>query len=104
MTYVGQTGRSFRTRYREHARDFKFRTGHSKFAQHLIDQSHSFGSIDSIMEILHVVRKGAMMDTTERFQIYKATSMGIQINDRSTVGSNILSDTVLSHVMPGRHP
>ena len=104
MIYVGQTGRSFRTRFREHARDFKYRTGNSKFAQHLIDQSHSFGSIDSIMGILHVVRKGAMMDTMERFQIYKATSMGIQINDRSTVGSNVLFDTVLSHVMPGRHP
>ena len=38
MTYVGQTGRSFSTRFREHARDFKYRTGNAKFAQHLIDQ------------------------------------------------------------------
>ncbi len=104
MTYVGQTGRSFRTRFREHARDFKYRTGNSKFAQHLIDQGHSFGSIDSIMEILHVVRKGALKDTLERFQIYKATSLGIQINDRSTAGSNSLFNTVLSHVKPGRQP
>ena len=44
------------------------------------------------------------MDTLEMFQIYKATALGIQINDRSTVGSNILFDTVLSHVKPGRQP
>ena len=38
MTYVGQTGRSFRTRFCEHARDFKYWTGNSKFAQHLIEK------------------------------------------------------------------
>ena len=36
--YVGQTGRSFRTRYREHLRDFKYNSGNSKYEQHLIEK------------------------------------------------------------------
>ena len=33
--YVGQTVRSFRTRFREHLREYRYKTGNSKFAQHL---------------------------------------------------------------------
>ena len=71
MRYVGQTGRSFHTRYKEHYRDYKYNNKSSKHAQHLIENRHSIGSINSTTEILHIIRKGKLMDTWEKFHIIK---------------------------------
>ena len=90
MIYIGQTGRSFRTRYREHLHSFKYRTENSRFARHLWDNNHSFGPITSVMKIIQCLPKGTMMDTTEYFHIYKATKLGIQINDKNTTQNNML--------------
>jgi len=43
--------------------------GKSKFAQHLLGDKHFIGSMENIMEILHVTRKGKMMNTLERLNI-----------------------------------
>ena len=42
----------------------------SKFAQHLLDNKLSVGSMEYIMEILHITGKGNMINTLERFHIY----------------------------------
>ena len=46
-------------------------------------------------DILHVVKKGKLMDMPERFHIYKETKIENQINDNNTVAWNILFDTIL---------
>ena len=63
-----------------------------------------FGPIASVMDVLQVLKKGAMMDTLERYHIYKATSLGNQINDKSTATCNILFDTLLHHDVPRGRP
>jgi hypothetical protein len=95
MKYMGQTGRSFHTRFAEHFRDFKYANHKSKFAQHLLENNHSIGPIDSIMEVLHTTRKGKLMDTLERFHIYNVTHENIQINDKNTPKPNIIFDTII---------
>jgi hypothetical protein len=57
MKYVGQTGRSFRKRYNEHLHDFKYNTRKSSFATHLLDNNHSIGPIENIMEIIQTATK-----------------------------------------------
>ena len=37
------------------------------------------------MEVLHTVKKGKMMDTLEKFHIYKETKLDNQINDKNTI-------------------
>ena len=49
----------------KHFNDFKHGNGCSKFAQHLLENRHSIGPIDEIMEILHIIKEGKMMDTLE---------------------------------------
>ena len=95
IKYVGQTDLSFCTRFREHLRDYRYKTGNSKFVQHLHEHNHSFGPINSVMDILQIVGKGAMMDTLERYHIYKITNFGTQINDKSTATCNILFNTLI---------
>jgi hypothetical protein len=67
MKYVGQTGRPFHVRFQEDYRDYKYANIKSKFAQHLLDNSHSMGPIENIMDLLFTTSKGRLMGTTERF-------------------------------------
>ena len=95
MKYVGQTERSFYTRFHEHFRDFKYANQKSKFAQHLLENNHSIGPIDNIMEVLHHTKKGKLMDTLERFHIYKVTHENIQINDKNKSRPNVIFDKII---------
>jgi hypothetical protein len=95
MNYVGQTDRSFRLRYNEHLRDYRYNTDKSKFAQHLTERKHSFVPIDDIMSVLHKTQKGRMMDVIERYHIFKETKNKNQINDKNTVKPNIFFETIV---------
>jgi hypothetical protein len=80
--YVGQIGRPFHIRFREHYRDYKYTNNKSKFAQHVIEEGYAFGPMEDIMNIVHIEKKGKMLDTLEKYYIYKETKMGTQINDK----------------------
>jgi len=95
MKYVGQTGRSFRIRFQEHYRDFKYNNNKSKFAMQLLENHHSIGHIDIIMEILYITKEGRTMDTIEKYYIYKETKNGNQINDKNTIKQNRIYDAVI---------
>jgi hypothetical protein len=92
MKYVGQTGS---IRFAEHFRDYKYNTNKSKFAQHLSDNKHSIGPIEAIMKVLYRTNKGKLMDTMERYYIYKETQLNKQINDRNTAKPNIIFNTLV---------
>ena len=94
MKYTGQTGRPFKVRFQDHLRDLKYNNNRSKFAQHLIDNKHAIEKMEDIMEVVHVTKKGKMMDTLKDFHIYKETKAGNQINDRLTVRENAIFETI----------
>jgi len=92
---------AFRVRYREHYNDFKYSNNRSTVAQHVINEGHSFGPKDEIMNIIHYERRGKMLDTLEKFYIYRETKNGNQINDRPTVQSNPIFETIMKHSPQG---
>jgi len=95
MKYTGQTGRPFRVRFEEQFRDFKYGNGKSRFAAHLLENMHSIGPMDNIMKTLHATGKGRMMDTLERFYIFRETKINNQINDKLTIKPNIIFKTII---------
>ena len=95
MKYVGQTGRSFRIRFQGHYRDFKNNNNKSKFAMRLLENHHSIGHIDNIMEILYITKKGRTMDTIEKYYIYKETKKENQINDKNKMKQNKIYEAVI---------
>ena len=95
MKHTGQTGRPFKVRFQEHVRDFKYNNNRSKFAQHLIQNKHAIGKMKDIMEVVHVTKKGKILDTLEGFHIYKETKAGNQSNDRITVRENAIFETMV---------
>jgi transposase len=71
--YIGQTDRPFHVRFREHYIDYKYPNNKSKFAQHVLEEGRSFGPVNEIMDVLHIAKKGGMLDTLERFYIFRET-------------------------------
>ena len=66
----------------------------SKFAQHLIEQNHPFGTIHNTMQIRHH-KKAPHLNTLERFHIYAEYVTNNHINDNQTIFPNRLFDTLL---------
>jgi hypothetical protein len=102
--YIGQTGRPFLFRFREHFRDYKYANNKSKFAQHFLEEGHSFGPIDDKMDTIILANKGRMLDTIERFYIYRETQRDNQINDKLTVRSNKIFEALVQNDPHRAHP
>jgi hypothetical protein len=96
LSSVGQTGRLFRTCFKEHTQDYRHGNHRSNFAKHLIDCQHTLHPIEDSMSILHISKKGKMLNTLEWFHIYKETKNQNQINDRHTISPNAIFDALLS--------
>ena len=102
--YIGQTGRAFQKPFQVHLNDFKNKYGRSKFAQHLINNTHAMGPLEDVMKVLRTVNKGGMMKTLENFQIYKEIKVDNQINDRGITKQNISYDAILQGHPARGHP
>jgi hypothetical protein len=74
--YIGQTGWTFKTRFKEHIRDIKNNGQYSKFAQHIIDAGHEHDIMENTMRILHIEKKGQMLNGYKRLYIYEASKQG----------------------------
>ena len=58
--------------------------------------------MEDIMEIVHITKKGKMMDTLG-LHIYKETKAGNQINDQLMVKENEIFETVINQDPYRRH-
>lgn len=94
--YIGQSGRSFRTRFREHLPKPKLRTQRSKFAEHLALENHNVNNCESNLHVLHKCTKGPIMNVLENFEIYRAfkISPNTVLNEKLKSDSNILFDRI----------
>jgi hypothetical protein len=84
MKYIGQTGRTFRTPYKEHTNTIRTNKQNSKFVQHILETGHNYDTIDHSMKILQIEMKGPKLNTLERFHIYDKKKKGLQMNDTFT--------------------
>ena len=92
--YIGQTSRLFHVKFQEHFRDFKYKNGKSNFAQHLTDKGHSISPMEDVMEILHVTKKGNMINTLKKFHTYNTTRLNNQVNEKDLVKHNVIFDLI----------
>jgi hypothetical protein len=92
--YVGQTGRSFLTRYKEHITDYRNNSKKSLYAKHLLEQGHSMQPIHSCMKVLEYQQKSKKLNALEQFHIYKVTKSGKQINEQFTENQNPIFESL----------
>ena len=48
-----------------------------------------------IMSTIHITNKGRLMDTLEKFYIFRETKLDNQINDKLAVRPNIIFETIV---------
>ena len=77
--YIGQTGRTFRERIREHFRSYFNQDDGSNYANHLIDFNHRFNNKYSI---LHQENKGAKLNLLETIEINRLKYRNILLNNQ----------------------
>jgi hypothetical protein len=53
------------------------------------------GPMEEIMETIHFTNKRRLMNTLEKFYIFRETRLNNQISDKSTVEPNIIFDTTI---------
>jgi hypothetical protein len=51
--------------------------------------------MEDIMEILHLTRKGNIMNTPEIFRVYNQAKLDNQINDKCKVKYKVIFETVI---------
>ena len=98
--YIGQTGRRFSTRYKEHETAFRHNPNTSSFAKHLTEYNHSFGPMPSIMQPLQFYKKGPHLNTLEKFHIYTESKANNHRNDDHTITTNAIFDTLARSRLP----
>jgi hypothetical protein len=71
--YNAQTERTFNTRYKEHIYDIKSNNSNTGYSSHILNTSHTYGTIEQTMEITTIARKEQYFNTLEKYHIYKAS-------------------------------
>ena len=100
--YIGKTGRTFITRFKEHTRAITHPNTHSTFAEHIINTNHTYTNIDNNLDILHFKHNSRKLDVLEQFEIYKNTKQQPHniLNDQINFSSHILFDKIITHSNP----
>jgi len=102
--YVEQTGRSFTIRYNEHKHAFLTNSHTSRFAQHLNEHAHSFVTINNSMQTLRYHKKGAYLNTIERFYVHVEHDSNNELNDSHTIFPNAIFANLLKTHSPYHPP
>jgi hypothetical protein len=79
LKYVGQTGRTFSMRYKEHIRAVS-NIGNSGYSNHILNMGHTYGTITDTMHVIRTERKGRPLNTLEKYYIYKISRNNLHIN------------------------
>jgi hypothetical protein len=88
--YIGRTGRTLKTRYKEHIRSYIHNKLDSNYAHHLNENGHQPDTIDNTMTLLHRQSMGPRLNVLEKLEIYKhKTQTGQLINEQLNNDSDI---------------
>ena len=86
-TYIGQTGRSFKTRIKEHKNSFLNQKNNSNYANHILNENHTF---NDNFKILHLENKGKKLNFLESLEINRLKNTGTLLNDQTDLNASPL--------------
>jgi hypothetical protein len=81
MKYIGQTARTFSTRYKEHIHDIRSNNGNSGYSNHILNTGHAYRVMTDTMDVITTGRKGQHLNTLERYHIYRTSRENLHMND-----------------------
>jgi len=87
--------RRFSMRYKEHKTAFQNNNQTYSFAKHLTQESHSFGPMNEIMQVLQRHKKVPHLNTIDRFHIHAESLTNNHLIDDHTIFPNAIFDVLL---------
>jgi hypothetical protein len=81
LKYIGQTGRSFNTRYKEHIRDIRRNNSNAGYSNYILNTGHSYGNIIDAIKIIKIEINGKHLNTLEGYHIHRISKEGLHMND-----------------------
>jgi hypothetical protein len=99
-SYVGQSGRSIKIRYKEHIRYIRTNNSTSAYAAHILENRHEYGKEEQTLTLLRQCRKGSRMDAWEHFFIQTMHQQGRLIQEQHANDPNPLY--LLLQTQPGQ--
>jgi hypothetical protein len=81
LRYIGQTGRTFKVRYKKHIQAIRNNNVNSGYSNNILNTGHTYGTINDTMDFIRNGRKGRHLNTLEKYHIYKISKTNIQLND-----------------------
>jgi hypothetical protein len=81
LKYVGQTGRTLNTRYKEHIHDIRSNNSNTGYSNHILNTGHTYGTITDTMGIITTGKKGRYFNTLEKYYIYDIFNDNLHKND-----------------------
>lgn len=94
--YLGQTGRSFKERFKEHVKSIGKINPESKFAQHINSTQHNYTNFETNLQVIHRMKKGDVLSRNEEFEIYKNKDNRFMLNNKINTATNKLYDLILN--------
>jgi hypothetical protein len=83
LIYIGQTGRTFTQRYKEHIAAIKHNKDSSAYSKHILNTGHAYNTINETMDILKIIKNKRHRDTIEKYYIYQNYKQNLCLNDNS---------------------
>jgi len=93
MAYIGQSGSSINTRYKEHIRYIRYNNPQSAYAMHILQNKHEYGPAKDTLQLLKVCPKGTRMSCWENFYMQTFHNHGILITEQQINELNPLYNT-----------
>jgi hypothetical protein len=98
LNYVQQTGRYFKTRYKEYIQAIRNNNSNLGYSKHILNTGHAYGSITNIMDIIKTDEDGRDLNTLERYHIYKISKGRLHMNDTYIDTHNPIFETLLNQI------
>jgi hypothetical protein len=103
MEYVGQTGRTFNTRYKEHICDIRSNNSSIRYSSHILNTGHTCCTVEDTMKIIKIGRKRQYLNTLEKYCFYKVSRENLHMNDTSIDTQPHIQGTT-QNIQPLPHP
>jgi hypothetical protein len=70
LKHIGQTGRTFHTRYKEHIHAITSNNGNCRHSNHILNTGHIYGTMTDTVDVIKIEKKGKHLDTLEKCHTY----------------------------------
>jgi hypothetical protein len=106
LKYIGQTDRTFHTRYKERVKAIRNNNSNSEYSNHILNTGHKYGSITDAVDIIRIYRNH--LKHIGKIQHTRSVSGKLPFLIRKMLGRVILlasaSSTLIFEATPGLAP